>query len=43
MMKKNILSFIGKALLALAPMITNKTACLGLWGEPAVPKTLKKS
>lgn len=43
MFKEKLLAIVSKTLLSMAPSITSKTACLGLWGEPKVPNSLKKS
>jgi len=41
MYKKKIMPIISKLLLAFAPRVAQKPICLGLWGEPEIPESLK--
>jgi cyclic lactone autoinducer peptide len=35
------LQLLCSLLLAVAPLIISDSACLGLWGEPEIPNSLK--
>lgn len=40
-LKKPLLNYLCSFLIALAPMIIEKTNCILVWGEPECPDVLK--
>ncbi|UNC92581.1 cyclic lactone autoinducer peptide [Candidatus Contubernalis alkalaceticus] len=38
---KTMLQVVCRLLLLTAPLILSGTACLGFWGEPEIPESLK--